>query len=98
VVVAATASAKAALLKDRPRPKLNYKPHTGPLRPFFSPKPFLMPHHQQQHQQQHQRKPLGAKSNVNGVVVGGATPVSGGSKLNPGPVVAKPPAIATKQL
>lgn len=86
-VVAATASAKAALLKERP--KLNYKPHIGKLRPFFSPKPFLVPQHQQQNQQQQQqRKPLGSKVNAANGAAGGATTTA--AMMGAGPVMAKP--------
>ncbi len=89
MVLAPTASAKAALLKERP--KLNYKPHTGPLRPFFSPKPFLVQQHQQQgppaQQPAQQRKPLGFKGNM-------AMATTKSKKASVGPVVAKPPASA----
>lgn len=81
--MAATASARAALVKERP--KLTYKPHTGPLRPFFSPKPFLMPAAAAQH-----RKPLGNKAN-NGNVGPAAGAAAGKAHA---PVVVKPGAAA----
>lgn len=88
--MAATASAKAALLKERP--KINYRPHTGKLRPFFSPKPFLAP------QQEQQRKPLGAKVNMTNRVAAATTMTVGAGMKGAGPVVAKPAAAATEQI
>lgn len=88
--VSATASAKAALLKERP--KINYRPHTGKLRPFFSPKPFLAPQQEQQ-----QRRPLGAKVNMTNRVAAATTMTVGAGMKGPGPVVAKPAAAAAKQ-
>lgn len=83
LAVAATASAKAALLKERP--KINYRPHTGKLRPFFSPKPFL------------ERNLLGAKVNMTNRAA--ATTTVGAGRKGAGPVVAKlAAAAATKQV
>lgn len=78
------------MLKERP--KLSYKPHTGPLRPFFSPKPFLA-RPQANGQQQQQRKPLGAMGNVN--IRAGSTLGVGIGKPDGGAVVVKPAAAST---